>query len=241
MEVLDKGFVNIVDYLGSDLTIANAARVSYGKRKDMLDAKDVKLINFLAKHKHMSPFRHNYIQFHIKAPEFIMRQWYKHVVGCEWTSGDQRITDHGFNEISGRYAELPLEFYIPSTFRPQSKVNKQASADGDLSNTLIDENIFKTVKRITIQELYNKFIFFAGSVYKIMLKYGVAREMARMVIPLSFYTEVYWTASLQAVANFVKLRDHEGAQWEIQEYARAIDRMMESLYPTAWKALKENL
>ena len=104
IDVLDKGFVEVVDSLGSDLTVVNSVRVSFGKRKKKWDKSDEKLVNYLAKHKHYSPFRHLQIQFHIKAPEFVMRQWYKHIVGIETTSNSS-TKDHAWNEISGRYVQ----------------------------------------------------------------------------------------------------------------------------------------
>ena len=110
--VLDEGFIEVVDYLGSDLTVVNSARVSYGKRKTIYEDEDRKLVRFLAKYKHYSPFRHMVVQFHVKAPECVMRQWYKHVVGIE-TSSSSSTKDHAWNEISGRYVPVK-DFYRPS-------------------------------------------------------------------------------------------------------------------------------
>ena len=121
IDVLDKGFVEVVDSLGSDLTVVNSARVSFGKRKEKWDKSDEKLVNYLAKYKHYSPFRHLQIQFHIKAPEFVMRQWYKHIVGIETTSNSS-TKDHAWNEISGRYVQYQ-DFYEPDVWRKQSKDN----------------------------------------------------------------------------------------------------------------------
>ena len=108
-DVLDKGFIEVVDSLGSDLTVVNSARVSFGKRKEKFDKSDERLVRYLAKHKHYSPFRHLQVQFHIKAPEFVMRQWYKHVVGIETTSNSS-TKDHAWNEISGRYVEYDRDW-----------------------------------------------------------------------------------------------------------------------------------
>src|ERR1044072_3599697 len=116
------GSIELVDHMGSDLTVVNSARVSFGKRKTQLDESDTKLINFLAKHKHWSPFRHVQFQFHIKAPEIVGRQMYKHIIGADYA-----FKDHAWNEISGRYVEYDDEFYIPSMYRKQSDSNKQAS------------------------------------------------------------------------------------------------------------------
>ena len=132
-EVLDKGFIEVIDHLGNDLTVANAARVSFGKRKEKYDKSDERLVRYLAKHKHFSPFRHLMVQFHIKAPEFVMRQWYKHVVGIETTSSSS-TKDHAWNEISGRYVPVE-EYYIPKNWRQQSEDNKQASEGQIIAQT----------------------------------------------------------------------------------------------------------
>ena len=125
IEVLDKGFVEVLGFLGTDLTVANSARVSFGKRKNIYDKSDYRLVHYLAKHKHFSPFRHLVVQLHIKAPEFVMRQAYKHVVGIEATSS-YPTKDHAWNEISGRYVPVE-EYYIPKNWRQQSEDSKQAS------------------------------------------------------------------------------------------------------------------
>ena len=118
-KVLDKGFIEVIDHLGNDLTVSNSARVSFGKRKVKYDKSDERLVRYLAKNKHYSPFRHLMVQFHIKAPEFVMRQWYKHVVGAETTSSSL-TKDHAWNEISGRYVPVE-EYYIPKNWRQQWK------------------------------------------------------------------------------------------------------------------------
>jgi len=222
-KVLDHGFVHLIDHLGNDLTVVNSARVSFGKRKDNFDIKDANLINYLAKHAHFSPFRHVSFQFHCKVPEFVARQWYKHCIGANYSE-----KDHAWNEISGRYVDLgEVEFYVPEVFRKQSKNNKQAS-DGAFER---DDPLRKA---------YLSSITEAKSSYKFLIDAGVAREQARAVLPLCFYTEYYWTASLQAVANFIHLRNHEGAQWEIQEYAKTLQKLVEPICPVSLKALMEN-
>ena len=221
-KVLDKGFVEVIDSLGTDLTVANAARVSFGKRKTTWDKTDARLVRYLAKHKHFSPFRHLQVQFHIKAPEFVMRQWYKHVVGIETTSSSA-TKDHAWNEISGRY--VPVEdFYIPDVWRKQSDDNKQASAGAldDLQQKRMDDT-------------YNQYMRQVNMAYHRMIEAGMAKEQARIVLPLSQYTEVYWTASFQAIMNFIELRDESTAQWEIQQYARVIKDLMLEIYPETTK------
>lgn len=216
IQVLDKGFIEVIDKLGNDLTVANSARVSFGKRKTVFDDADRKLVKFLAKNKHWSPFRHLVVQFHIKAPEFVMRQWYKHVVGIETTSS-YATKDHAWNEISGRYVPVS-DYYIPSNWRRQSENNKQAS-EGSIEN---QEGASKT-----FEEAMN----LAISHYEKLLELGVAKEQARMILPLNQYTEVYWTASFQAIMNFIELRDEATAQWEIRQYAIALKDLMLEIYP----------
>ena len=219
-QVLDKGFVEGVDSLGNDLTVVNSARVSFGKRKKYWDKSDEHLVRYLEKHKHFSPFRHLKVQFHIKSPEFVMRQWYKHVVGIETTSNSS-TKDHAWNEISGRYVPVD-DYYYPSYFRKQSEDNKQAS-EGEIENQ--KQGYF----------LWEKGLYQVQEIYKELLELGVAKEQARTILPLSQYTEVYWTASFQAIMNFIELRDETTAQWEIQKYAQVVKELIFDIYPKITK------
>ena len=212
MKVLDKGFVEIVDVMGSDLSVVNSARVSFGKKAEKIRPRDEKLISYLWEHNHSSPFRHATVQFHIKAPIFVLRQWMKHQIGCAW------------NEISGRYVEFDYEFYTPNHFRVQSKDNKQGSEGA------VDPTVEKKA-----QELYWNTCDMAMQSYSDLLNMGVAKEQARMVLPLNLYSECYWTASLQAVMHFLKLREDSHAQWEIQEYARSIRDISKKHFPISLK------
>jgi thymidylate synthase (FAD) len=218
-KVLDKGFIEVVDSLGNDLTVVNSARVSFGKRKTKWDKGDERLVRYLAKYKHYSPFRHLQVQFHVKAPEFVMRQWYKHVVGIETTSNGS-TKDHAWNEISGRYVPVE-EYYIPKIWRKQSDDNKQAS-EGELDNEQNSRAIhyYNTALTTTIN-MYDRLIN----------DLGVAKEQARVILPLSQYTEVYWTASFQAIMNFIELRNEKTSQIEIQEYAKAMLKITHDTFP----------
>ena len=216
------GFVRIVDVMGNDATVVNSARVSFGNMIHEIRDKDLKLIDYLANNGHTSPFRHCYVQFHVKAPEFVARQWYKHVVGSEYSFKDQP-----WNEISGRYVKLEHEFWEPEEFRIQSESNKQASIAG----SQIDGNE-EAIK------LYKDQIASMFDTYEKLLATGVAKEQARVILPLSFMTEWYWTASLQTIAHFVNLRDHTHAQIEIRDFAVEIDEMMYKILPNTWKALR---
>ncbi len=226
IDVLDKGYIELVDTLGDDLTPVNAARVSFGGRSEEFTNKDKRLSKFLIKHKHFSPFRHQHIMVIIKAPEFVMRQWYKHVVGIETTSSSAS-KDHAWNEISGRYVEVE-DYYYPEVWRKQSEDNKQAS-DGVLDDL--------QQKRMT--SFYNEYMRQVEMTYDRMIEAGMAKEQDRIVLPLSQYTQVWWTASFQSVMNFIELRDEPTSQVEIQEYARALKTIMMESFPETTKLWSE--
>jgi thymidylate synthase (FAD) len=226
IDVLDKGYIEVVDKLGDDLTPVNAARVSFGGRSEDFTDKDKRLSKFLMKHKHFSPFRHQHVMMIIKAPEFVLRQWYKHVVGIETTS-THSTKDHAWNEISGRYVEVE-DFYFPEVWRKQSEDNKQAS-EGQLEGFEAGtaKNIYEDHMRLTLQH------------YDALLMKGVAKEQARILLPLSQYTQVWWTASFQSIMNFIELRDEQTSQVEIQEYARALKTIMLDVFPETTKLWSE--
>lgn len=225
--VVDDGLVTLTDCMGSDLSVVNAARVSFGKRKTELDEKDVKLIKYLAAHKHMSPFRHVIFSFALEGiSEVVCRQLYKHQVGCAYTSGEFKESATTWNEISGRYVELEPEFHVPKQFRKQHKSNKQASCE----NELVEHNELAC-------QVYEEAMRNSYSSYKKLLELGVCKEQARMVMPLSFKNSLVWTASLEAVVHFVKLRDHEGAQLEIRNLARAVKKLIDPICPHSIEAL----
>jgi thymidylate synthase (FAD) len=207
-QVLDKGFVDLVDTMGNDLSIVRAARVSYGK--DSTDPeKDKKLINFLLKNDHGTPFEHTSLTFHVKAPIFVTRQWMRHRIG------------NSFNEISGRYMEMKEEFYIPSSLRTQIGKNYQYTPLLNSTN-----GIDKIIKHY---ETTFKF-------YKELLTNGVAKEQARAVLPLGMYTEFYWTVNTRSLMNFITLRLEEHAQEEIREYARVLLEYFKETFPWTCEA-----
>lgn len=187
--------VSLVRASGSDVDVVNAARVSYGKVTDTITERDIKLLRFLVKHLHTSPFEHNQLSFRIKAPLFVARQWMRHRM-------------HSYNEISYRYVKAPVEFYIPKKWRYQDTQNKQASV-GAFEN----EELYKTYKA-SIEQSYKT--------YEHLLEQGVCREMARATLPLCTYTEFIFTSNLHALMHFMKLRLGAGAQKEIRLYAAAM-------------------
>jgi len=215
IKVLDKGFVRLIDHMGTDLSVVNAARVSFGKTKEAFEESDAKLVDYLAAHEHTSPFRHTALTLHVKAPIFVFRQWMKHRIGSE------------FNEISGRYVEFREdEFFVPEVFRRQAKVNKQGS-EGAIEEELHGRATSSYLESCQAAVMH----------YRELLSLGVCREQARCVLPVALYSEAYWTVSLQAVAHFIRLRADSHAQWEIQQYAAAVRSVVEPLYPVGLRAL----
>lgn len=212
--------VELLDWLGGDLASANGARASYSKRKDVYDDKDVRLLGRLGRDIHHTPLRHSYFQLYVDAPEAVARQWYKHIVGSEYA-----FKDLPWSEFSQRYSDVPMRFYVPREYRCQSDTNKQAS-EGVVGN--------QDAARLE----YNRAMAYAADTYQILLDKGVAREQARLVLPLAIYTSWVWTASVQALVHFCALRDHSGAQWEIQQFAKAIRSLVQPLVPDTWAALE---
>lgn len=198
--------VTLVRISGSDIDIVNAARVSYGKFTKEISEKDVKLIRFLIEHHHDTPFEHNQLSFRIKAPIFVVRQWMRHRM-------------NSYNEISYRYVESPLEFYIPQEWRFQDKINKQAS-----TGAFFDEDLKKKYK----ESLEN-----SGKTYQELLESGVCREIARAVLPLCTYTEFIYTCNLRSLMHFLKLRLDKGAQKEIQLFAQSLLQLAAPHFPIA--------
>lgn len=210
-QVLDKGFVDLVDCMGTDLSIVRAARVSYGKISTDPE-KDKKLIKFLLTNEHTSPFEHTALTFHVKAPIFVVRQWMRHRVG------------NSFNEISGRYTEMKEEFYIPKQLRTQVGKNYQYEALMDSVNSI--EKIEKHY-----QDTFN--------LYKELLETGVAKEQARSVLPLGLYTQFYWTVNVRSLMHFITLRNDIHAQEEIRDYSVALLEYFKEKFPWTAEAFLE--
>ena len=206
--------VQLLDKMGTDLSVVNAARVSYSKTKDVFDGKDEKLIKFLAEHEHWSPFAHASMQFRIKAPIFVARQLVKHQVGLVW------------NEVSRRYVDFPPEIYKPTAWRGRP-VNSKQGSDGtvELGQT-IDHNLETTMESCLI--LYNT-----------MIQKGVAPEQARMVLPQSMMTEWYWSGTVYAFARVCNLRCKPDTQKETQDVANVIDKLADEAFPYCWMYLRK--
>ena len=216
----DIGRVDYVAHMGSDLTIVNSARVSFGKQKTELDERDVKLIKYLAEHKHTSTFEHNIVTFRFIVPLFIRSQHHRHRT---WS----------YNEISRRYTDVDLKFYEPKGFRTQHKSNRQASNAEELINPVLscgsDCDEMVSLHHQMSLDLFNR-----------MIESGVCREQARGVLPQNLYTEYYGTVNLSNLLKFVDLRTHDGAQWEIQKVANACLEIASELWPTAVSSYKDS-
>ena len=210
------GRVEYVDHLGSDLTIVNSARVSFGKHKEELDEKDEKLINYLVRHKHTSTFEHNIITFRFVVPLFIRSQHHRHRT---WS----------YNEISRRYTDVDLRFYEPESFRTQHKSNRQASNVDNLIDPMVTHNLLCQSASKSVRDFHQECFVF----YNNLIEAGICREQARGVLPQNMYTEYYGTVNLNNLLKFIDLRTHEGAQWEIQKVAEACLEIAEGLFPVA--------
>ena len=203
--------VELVDWMGTDLTVVNAARVSYAKTKTEFSPQDEKLIKYLADHEHWSPFGHASLQFRIKAPVFVARQLVKHQVGLIW------------NEVSRRYVDYEPEFYHPETWRGKPKDSKQGS-EGEVE---VDQGYY--------ERLMNSMRVY----YDLLLNSGVAPEMARMVLPQSMMTEWYWSGSLYAFTRVCNLRCAKDTQLETQNIANQIDEITKQKFPISWRYLRK--
>jgi thymidylate synthase (FAD) len=218
IDVLDHGFVRLDGALASDLSVINGARVSFGSHKDEMDERDAGLIRFLMRERHGSPFEHNLFRFHIKCPLFVAREWQRH-----------RISS--FNERSGRYSEMPDEFCIPAAEDVRTQVGKPGSYTFE---PVADEVASRTRQRIA--ESYRA----AYAAYQAMLADGVAKEVARTVLPLGLYTEFYWSVNARSLMNFLSLRNAEPAQREIRAFAAAVEVFFEREMPVTHAAFVQN-
>jgi len=220
-----KSRIELLSYMGSDLDVVNDARASFDRVSKELDEKDKRLISYLIQHQHTSPFRGVVFKFKVKAPLFVCRQWWKHVIASNHV--DEQL---GWNEKSFRYVAIDdsEDFYIPQAFRQQSTNNKQATA-GVLSKEQIQQ----------ASEIYADQCRMSYAAYRRLLDLGVGREQARGILVPSVYTSWVWTVSLQALLHFIGLRKGEGAQQEIGLYAQATLELIQTIVPetiNAWKS-----
>lgn len=212
------GFVRLDGALADDISVVNAARVSFGKKKEVMDDSDIGLISFLMRERHGTPFEHNAFRFHVKCPIFIAREWFRHRIGS-------------FNEFSGRYSEMPLEGYLPE----HDHVRTQVGKPGRYTFEQVDFGVSVKAREL-IQNAYDV----SYDAYSAMLEMGVAKEIARIVIPVGNYTEFYWTVNARSLMNFLSLRSHETAMREIREYAALVERCFAESMPITYQAFLDN-
>ena len=220
------GCVELVQSMGEDITIVNAARVSFGKHKETIDAKDEKLIKYLIRHRHTSTLEHNLVTFRFVVPLFVRSQHHRHRT---WS----------YNEISRRYTAENLRFYEPSFFRTQHKSNRQASNIDELADPIMFPDLsdpeFGVRASDVVADHHKKSI----KLYEDLMKNGVCREQARGVLPQNLYAKYYGTVNLSNLLKFVDLRIHEGAQWEIQKVAEACLDIATEIWPFSVGAYRE--
>jgi thymidylate synthase (FAD) len=216
--VLDHGFVRLDDAMASDLSVVNGARVSFARHKTEMDESDEGLIRFLMRDRHGTPYEHNAFRFHVRAPLFVAREWFRHRVGS-------------FNEFSMRYAKASDEFYVPAPEDVRSQVGKPGAYSFEPVETELAEPT-----REELQAVYDA----AYATYNSLVEQGVARELARLVMPMGAYTEFYWTVNARSLMNFVSLRAAETAQREIRRYAEACERFLAEKMPVTHSAFVDN-
>ena len=223
------GSVEYVQHMGDDLTIVNAARVSFGKHKGELDEKDKRLIRYLIRHRHTSTLEHNIVTFRFCVPLFVRSQHMRHRT---WS----------YNEISRRYTDVGLRFYETEKLRTQHKSNRQASNEDDIINPGIDYQFPGSAVpgKKPASDLIKKHHEDSLKLFDQLIDAGVCREQARGVLPQNLYTEYYGTCNLNNLIKFVNLRIHEGAQQEIRVVAEACKKIATDLWPVAMESLKEN-
>jgi thymidylate synthase (FAD) len=218
IEVLDHGFVRLDGSMADDLSVVNAARVSFARHKDVVDKSDEGLVRFLMREKHGTPFEHNAFRFHIRCPLFVAREWFRHRIGS-------------FNEFSMRYAEASDEFYVPSMEDVRTQVGKPGAYRFD---PVDEETAEEAISRI--HEVYD----LAYDTYKALLAKGVAKELARVVMPMGAYTEFYWTLNARSLMHFLELRNADTAQREIHRFARAVEYFLAEHMPLTHETFVAN-
>jgi len=216
--VLDHGFVRLDAAMADDLSVANAARVSFARRKTELDESDEGLIRFLMRDRHGTPFEHNAFRYHVRCPIFVAREWFRHRIGS-------------FNEFSLRYARATDDFYVPEA----DDVRTQVGKPGAYSFEPVDPELAERTRE-ELQAVYDQ----AYSTYERLVEAGVARELARSVLPVGAYTQFYWTVNARALMNFLSLRNSEFAQLEIRRYAEAVEKPFAELMPVTHAAFLAN-
>jgi thymidylate synthase (FAD) len=214
LRVFDHGFVRLDAAMADDLSVVNGARVSFAVRKEQMDERDAGLIRFLMRERHGSPFEHNAFRFHIRTPIFVAREWFRH-----------RFSS--FNEESARYHQLDPDFYSPSPRAVRTQVGKPGSYTFEPTEEPVAQETIATFRRINDQ-LYAE--------YEALIQKGVAKELARAVLPFGIYTQFYWTVNARSLMNFLSLRNAENAQYEIRTYAQAVELLFARKMPVTYES-----
>jgi len=217
--VLDHGFVRLDGSLADDLSVVNSARVSFANRHETMEEGDDKLLWFLMKNKHGTPFEHNIFRFHVKAPIFVFREWQRH-----------RISS--YNEWSARYAQLEPEFYVPEQKQVRSQVGKPGAYKF--------EGILDGLKAQRFRDQLHMQSNAAYFQYQKYIDEGIAKEQARLFLPVNIYSQMYWTVNARSLMNFLSLRNSEHAMWEIREYAQVVETIFSDLMPVTAEAFIKN-
>jgi thymidylate synthase (FAD) len=213
-----KGFVRLDSFMADDLSVVNSARVSFAKSSEQIDESGIGLINFLMREQHGTPFEHNAFRFHIKCPIFVAREWFRHRIGS-------------FNEFSARYSEVPNEFWKPEISHVRTQKGKPGAYSFEPVHQSVAEESMSIIEEINIKSY---------GAYLTLLNLGVAKEMARSVLPVSMYTQFYWTVNARALMNFLSLRTAETAQLEIREYANSVEEIFADKMPITHQAWIKN-
>jgi thymidylate synthase (FAD) len=217
LKLFEHGFVRLDSAMADDLSVINSARVSFAVRKEVADDKDRGLIRFLMRERHGTPFEHNSFRFHIRAPIFVAREWFRHRMGS-------------FNEESARYHRLEGDFYVPSPTAVRSQVGKPGAYSFEPVEEGIADETIDTFRRV-YKELYQE--------YEALVEKGIAKELARAILPFGIFTQFYWTLNARSLMNFLSLRNAEPAQYEIRTYARAVERLFAAKMPITHECFVE--
>lgn len=217
--VLDEGFVRLDSYCATDLSVVNSARVSFNKRHEVMEEGDDKLINFLLKNRHGTPFESNFFRFHVKAPIFVFREWHRHRIGIS------------INEWSARYSELKDDFYIPSSQNVRTQVGKPGHYKFEVADASVTDRYIESLQQSSHKAFAN---------YKAALDDGIAKELARLFLPVNIYSEMYWSCNARSLMNFLSLRNADQAMFEIRQYAIALEEFFELVMPITYKCFIAN-
>lgn len=213
------GFVRLDAVMADDLSVVNSARVSFNKRSEEMDTAAVGLINFLMRERHGTPFEHNAFRFHVKCPIFVAREWFRHRIGS-------------FNEFSARYSEMPPEYYLPDEINVRTQTGKPGA--------YVFEPLADEATRVNAQRAISLSAKQSIRMYNNLIEGGVAKELARSVLPVSMYTQFYWTLNARSLMNFLSLRTHETAQLEIRQYATEVESYLAANMPVTYEAWIKN-